>query len=110
MESQNNFLRQPNFFFEGMKGPNIEVLRNHQEYFTDKNREILKRKVEKPSCLILITHSDIPLVNIDNSEYLILETRLKVIIWKKILLIHSVPLAWSVNKRFAGLGFTSLPG
>jgi len=56
---------------KGMKGPNMEVSRNHQKYYSEKNREILDRKVKTLSCPMLIVHSDVHQINTVTSNYLI---------------------------------------
>jgi dienelactone hydrolase len=60
---------------EGMKGPNYEVCGNHEKYFTNKNRKILRKKVIKISCPTMILHSDIHPINDVNNTYLIPEMR-----------------------------------
>ncbi len=56
---------------EGMRGPNMEVSRNLEKYFTVENRQILERKVETLSTPILIVHSDRHHVNILNNMHLV---------------------------------------
>jgi len=60
---------------EGMRGPNMEVSRNHQKYFGDENSIILKEKVQRLSCPILVVHSDVHQISIVNSKYHIPEIR-----------------------------------
>ena len=56
---------------EGMRGPNMEVSRNLEKYYTDENRRILEGKVKTLSTPILIVHSDRHHVNILNNLHLV---------------------------------------
>jgi dipeptidyl aminopeptidase/acylaminoacyl peptidase len=60
---------------EGMKGPNMNVSRNHQKYYGEKNSGILDEKVGRLSCPVLIVHSDVHQINDVNNEYLIPKIR-----------------------------------
>jgi dienelactone hydrolase len=60
---------------EGMKGPNMDVSRNHQAYYGQKNSGILEKKVGRLSCPILIVHSDVHQINDVNNAYLIPKIR-----------------------------------
>ncbi len=56
---------------KGMRGPNMEVSRNLEKYFTAENKRILERKVETLSTPVLIVHSDRHHVNILNNLHLV---------------------------------------
>ena len=59
----------------GMRGPNMEICKNHEKYFKEENRRILKEKVKKLSCPIIIVHSDVHPINNVNNGYLIPEIK-----------------------------------
>ena len=55
----------------GMRGPNMEVSKNLDKYFTAENQRILERKVKTLATPILIVHSDGHHVNILNNLHLV---------------------------------------
>ena len=59
----------------GMRGPNMEVSRNMDKYFTEANQAILERKVKKLWIPILIVHSDKHHVNKLNNAVLVPELK-----------------------------------
>ncbi len=57
----------------GRRGPDMEVSRNYQRYFGKEQAKVLKEKVAKLSCPVLINHGDVHHINIVNNKFLVPE-------------------------------------